>query len=178
MLRVIRTYLNAPDTTMIVDVVDDHNRVVARADRTTLLRDHLNFRTVHILLLDSAGRLILQHLNSSHPRHPNRIGSSAAGYLRAGESYRAAARRKLKAELGIRSGLTYLGEIEVPDEGSRKFVGIFSGKVTQPPTIADPFIAELVVFDRTSLSQLIADSPQSFTPTFIFVYERFRAQRP
>ena len=51
-----------PDLGMVVDVVDEANRVVGRAQRAQLFEKRLNFRTVDVLLFDSEGRLVLQKL--------------------------------------------------------------------------------------------------------------------
>ena len=85
-----------PNLGMIVDVVDEKNRVVSKAPRAAIFQEHLNFRTVHVVLVDRAGRFLLQRLSSNHPRNANRLGSSAAGYLYARESYFEAAKRKLR----------------------------------------------------------------------------------
>jgi isopentenyldiphosphate isomerase len=176
-LRTIRT-VDDSEAAMLVDVVDDRNKVVARADRSVLLQNHLNFRTVHVLLTDARGRLVLQQLSPTHPRSPNRIGSSAAGYLLTGETYLDAAYRRLDAELDVRPPLRFVGEIDVMDEGSRKFVGVYSGSVRQKPKVKDPLVVALMTFDLAELDSLVGSTPLLFTSTFMAVYERFRRQSP
>jgi isopentenyldiphosphate isomerase len=159
---------------MIIDVVDKENRVISRTERRAVLTDGLNFRTVHVLLFDENDNLVLQRLSPHHPRSPNRLGSSVAGYLYAQETYFAAAKRKLREELRVTARIQNIGQLEMPDEMSRKFVGVFIGRLRQKPMIADDLIAELVYLTAPRLDSLVNDSPSAFTPTFLFVYDHFK----
>src|SRR5690349_17107737 len=127
---------------MLVDIVDEKNRPIGRAERATLLHAHLNFRTVHILFWDAQERLLLQQLPPNHARHPGRLGSSVAGYLQSGETYFAAARRKEREELHLATRLRHLGVLEMRDEASRKFVGVFLGALMSTPVPDYEHIAE------------------------------------
>jgi isopentenyldiphosphate isomerase len=141
----------APNLGMIVDVVDTKNRAVAKARRAVLFEEHLNFRTVHVVLLDRAGRFLLQRLSPNHPRNPNRLGSSVAGYLYAQESYFEAAKRKLKEELCFRARIRSVGQLEMIDQGSHKFVEVFIGALRRRPILADSLVAELVYMQPQEL---------------------------
>ena len=156
---------------MIVDVVDRQNRVVDRAQRSSLLKRHLNFRTVHVLLFDGSGRLILQKLAPHHPRSPGRLGSTVAGYLFSGESYLAAARRRMRAELEITARLKRIGQFEMNDEGSRKFVRAYAGLLIHPPTIRDPLVVGLEHIKARDLRRRIGHNSSEFTATFVTLYE-------
>ncbi len=159
---------------MIVDVVDDRNRAVSRAERRELLPKGLNFRTVHILLFDRENQIFLQRLVAQHPRSPSRLGSSVAGYLRANETYFHAARRKLREELSIPARIRSVGQFEMNDEGSRKFVGVYVGRTLRKPTIADDLVKELVLMTEANIRKLIHRNPAAFTTTFVSVYDYFR----
>jgi isopentenyl-diphosphate Delta-isomerase len=162
---------------MIIDVVDNEDRVVSTAERRIVLDLGLNFRTVHVLLFDEKRRLLLQHLSNSHPRSPNRLGSSAAGYLYSRENYSTAANRKLREELQVTASIKDIGRFEMTDERSHKFVGVFTGTLYQKPTFADDLVTEIVRMELNELSSLIRISPSMFTQTFLFVYDYFRRTR-
>jgi len=164
----------AADLNMIVDVVDNKNHVVGKAERQALLRARLNFRTVHVLLFDYLGRLVLQRLPPDHLRNPCRLGSSVAGYLRSMEGYEDAAKRKLWEELRVTSRLKNIGQFKMIDEGSRKFVGVFIGKLQQHPKFEHDESFELIYLERRDLITQIRKNPENFTPTFLLVYEHFR----
>lgn len=174
-----RISIVAADVHMIVDVVDDGNQRAGVAERGSLLERGLNFRTVHILLFASTGRLILQRLRPNHPRSPAKLGSSVAGYLAAGESYEGAAHRKLRKELGINAALRYLGETTMLDERSRKFIGVFVGHLGQGaprPRPETETIEELLDLPIEIIDRMTAEAPEKFTDTFLVVYGFFRSR--
>ena len=158
----------------MVDVVDEENRVIAKAARQILLEKGLNFRTAHVLLSNEEGQFVLQQLSAHHLRSPNRLGSSVAGYLYSEESYFQAAARKLREELSVTAQIRNIGEFQMVDEASRKFVGVFVGTLQQTPVIADDQIAELIYLFPTQVDLLLNADPSRFTPTFVQVYEHFR----
>lgn len=157
-----------------VPTVDAANRIVGEARRGDVLPRALNFRTVHVLLFDGAGRLLLQRLPADHRRSPGRLGSSVAGYVLVGESYAEAARRKTADELGLTGSLDYRDTLAMTDQDSRKFVGVFTGTV-DGPVRADPAqIAELVWLDVDTVESMLRDRPDRFTPTFRVVFDGWR----
>jgi isopentenyl-diphosphate delta-isomerase type 1 len=83
-------------------VVDEHDRPVGVATREFVHRHGLRHRSVHILVFDPAGRLLLQKRARGKDENPGLWDTSAAGHVAAGEGYARAARRELAEELGIR----------------------------------------------------------------------------
>lgn len=161
----------------VVDVVDKRNRRIGSVPRHELLPNRLNFRTVHIFVIDRSGKLILQKLRQDHSRNPTRLGSSVAGYLHAGERYASAATRKLRDELGLKLPLTKVGTFEMIDERSHKFVRLFLAQV----------VNEAVEFDTTQIDSVVSMPfkqidlnieccPEKYTPTFLRAYEFFKSK--
>lgn len=172
--------LHRPDLDMAIDVVDVHNRPIGITRRGDVLATKQNFRTVHaILSVRRAEDILLQFLPSNHPRSPLRFGSSVAGYVMAGESYDIAIRRKLKDELvSVQTAqLRKLAEIQMDDEGSTKFVGVYVGRVASVPKFDEDHIAGLAVLPVSTIDGLLTSAPYLFTTTFVNVYRRFRAGR-
>jgi hypothetical protein len=66
-----------------------------------------------------------------------------------------------------------VGEFQMADETSRKFVGVFTGTLRQPPVIADDQIAELIYMLPAQIDSLLKADPSRFTATFVQVYEHF-----
>jgi isopentenyl-diphosphate Delta-isomerase len=164
------------DLWMLVDAVDEANRPIGKAIRGDVLLDGVNFRTVHVLLRDAERRLILQRLPETHPRSPGQLGSSVAGYLRSGESYEAAAHRKLQEELGVDADLAYIDSISMKDRNSKKFIGVFVGDIDRAPRYDREQVAELVSLTLPELSIRVATTPTDFTATFIHVFGHIRQQ--
>src|SRR5438067_12996334 len=86
---------------MVIDAVDQSDSFIGPVRRNEVFRRRVNFRVVHILLFDRRGQLLVQQLASTRTRHSGYWGSSVAGYIFAGESYEAAAQRRLGEEIGI-----------------------------------------------------------------------------
>ncbi|HYO53456.1 NUDIX hydrolase [Archangium sp.] len=155
---------------MLLDQVDGRDRPVGHIRRADIFKKRANFRVAHILLFSPDGRLLLQKIAPTHNRHPGYWGSSVAGYVKAGESYENAARRKLQEELGIEDiPLKRLGKISMLDEGAKKFIVIFTatyGGALQP----NP--EDFAALEFVSLNQFQAKKvKRRFTPTFEHVLQ-------
>jgi isopentenyldiphosphate isomerase len=154
-----------PRETMLLDQVDSRDRPIGSVLRADVFRRQANFRVAHILLFSRKGQLMLQKIAPTHPRHPLHWGSSVAGYVKAGESYKEAARRKLKEELGIEDiSLKFLGKTSMLDEGVKKFIAVFTATYDGPlePNPDDFAALEFVPLSRLQTRKV----KRHFTPTF------------
>jgi ADP-ribose pyrophosphatase YjhB (NUDIX family) len=110
------------------------------------------------------------------------LGSSAAGYLHAGESYAAAAARRLAEEIDVTTPLAEVGQTSMHDGGATKFVRVYLAPVGGArPRVVDPGHVEAVEFwDIGDVDELLRDDPGAFTPTFptVFRYFTLREERP
>jgi isopentenyl-diphosphate delta-isomerase len=132
-----------PGRNALIDRVDEQNRSVGTIARQDVFTEHANFRTVHVLVLNHAGDLLLQQLAPTRDRHPLQWGSSAAGYIYSGETYEDAARRRLREELGLDSELKPVGVTPMDDEGVTKFVGVFVTVADHPRVLEPDHIADI-----------------------------------
>lgn len=161
----------APTAAGLVDAVDDRNERVGTVPRRDVFTAGTNFRTVHVLVFDDAGALLLQRLAGERDRHPLRWGSSVAGYLHAGEDYASAARRRLQEELSLTTPLRQVGITAMPDDGVTKFIGVF---ITRSNTarIGEPqHIAALRYWPRDQLGARLQREPELFTPSLLHVLD-------
>ena len=85
----------------LLDVVDDHDRVVGRATRREVRLGRLLHRFSSILCWDPDGRLYVHRRTDDKDVYPGMYDMAAGGVLAAGESYLEAARRELAEELGV-----------------------------------------------------------------------------
>jgi isopentenyldiphosphate isomerase len=167
----------APSASTLIDRVDDYDRPIGVVERGAVFEQHANFRVVHIFVFDTAGRLLLQKLGHKRERNPLRWGSSVAGYLYAGESYHAAARRRLREELGLEAELDPVGRTMMIDRGSRKFIMLFRTTVSaNEPRIAEKdHIEDIRFWELTEIEEALARDPEIFTETFRHVFSFFKA---
>jgi len=153
----------APGPTSLIDAVDERNEPVGVVLRSEVFELRSNFRTVHVLVFNSAGDLLLQQLGPSRERHPLRWGSSVAGYLHAGETYEDAARRRLHEELAVEPPVIPLGVVSMVDEGVMKFVGVFTAQADHPRIGEPDHIARLEFSPVERVRADVQRQPERFT---------------
>jgi isopentenyldiphosphate isomerase len=165
---------------MLLDQVNGRDRPIGRIRRADVFRKRATFRVAHILLFSPDHKLLLQKIAPTHDRHPGYWGSSVAGYVKAGESYENAARRKLQEELGIEDiPLERLGKTSMLDEGAKKFITIFMATYGGPlhPNPEDFADLEFVPLSRLRAKKV----KRRFTPTFEhvlqYLFEHFPAAK-
>jgi isopentenyldiphosphate isomerase len=162
---------------MVIDAVDQRDVPVGVVPRKDVFRRHVNFRVAHDLVFNSRGELLVQQLASTRTRHPGYWGSSVAAYLFAGESYPAAAKRRLVEELGIRDvPLNYVGKTSMEDEGSHKFIAVFAATHDGPFDFDRNHIERVEFLPREVIHELQATGSRTFTPTFLKVLRFYESR--
>lgn len=155
---------------MIVDQVDGNDRPIGVLRRAEVFRRRANFRVAHDLVFNSRGQLLIQELAATRSRHPGYWGSSVAGYLFSGESYEAAARRRLSEELGITPlNLEYVGRTTMADDGCFKFIAVFKTVSDGPFNFDRGHISAIEFVAPSDIRKLQAEGSHLFTPTFLQV---------
>ncbi|MFM9030724.1 MAG: NUDIX hydrolase, partial [Opitutaceae bacterium] len=84
------------------DVVNERDEVVGRETRREVHARGLWHLSVHTLVFDRAGRVMLQKRSLLKDLSPGLWDSSCSGHLDAGEDYDSAAVRELGEEIGVR----------------------------------------------------------------------------
>jgi isopentenyl-diphosphate delta-isomerase len=165
--------MSAPTSSTLIDVVNERDEEVGTVRRAEVLKQGQNFRTAHVFVLNSDRHLLLQRLAARRNRHPGRWGSSVAAYLFAGESYRDGAARRMREELGIDASLRRIGKIEMRDTNSLKFVSLFLVHSDAAEIREPDHISQLQYWPLEEVKARLDESPESFTPTFIELFEAF-----
>jgi isopentenyldiphosphate isomerase len=156
---------------MILDRVDQADAPVGVIRRRDVFSAHAGFRVAHILIFSSWGDLLLQKLSSRRDRNPGAWGSSVASYLFANESYEQAAYRRLDQELGVTGlALSFVGKTRMDDDGSLKFISVFSAVYDGPFELNRSQIARIEFQSVAAIRQRIVDGSRRFTPTFLHVF--------
>ncbi len=150
----------------LIPVVDARNRIIGVASRKTChSQPALIHCTVHILILNSKGKILLQKRSRNKKIQPFKWDTSVGGHLRAGENYYQAARRELDEELGIR-GIRirriydYLMRNEEESESIRTYMGVYDG----PFEINRHEIDQIKFWGYTEIRKQIGKGV--FTPNF------------
>lgn len=83
-------------------VVDEDDQVVGQASREEIHAKGLWHRSVHVLVINGEGQVLLQQRSMKKDLNPGRWTSSASGHVDADDaSYQVAARREFEEELGF-----------------------------------------------------------------------------
>ncbi|MEV6804820.1 NUDIX hydrolase [Streptomyces sp. NPDC017248] len=85
----------------IIDIVDEHDRVVDRCPRGEAYARGLRHRCVFVQARDAAGRLFVHRRTATKLVFPSRYDMFVGGVVGAGESYDEAALREAEEELGV-----------------------------------------------------------------------------
>jgi isopentenyl-diphosphate delta-isomerase len=164
----------APSLASLIDVVDEQNQPIGVVRRRDVFRLRANFRTVHVLVVNSHDELLLQRLTWTRDGEPGRWGTSAAGYLHAGEAYLAAARRRVTEELGLSAPLAEVGVTCLHDEGAAQFLGVYSGVAPHPCRPAPSRLVEVAFLSLDAVEHDLAAHPDDYTETFRHVLAFWR----
>ncbi|GAA3917803.1 NUDIX domain-containing protein [Streptomyces gulbargensis] len=86
----------------ILDVVDEHDRVIGRAPRAEVYARGLIHRCAFVRVRDARGRTFVHRRTATKLLYPSLYDMFVGGVVGAGESYDAAALREAEEELGVR----------------------------------------------------------------------------
>jgi isopentenyldiphosphate isomerase len=85
----------------LIDVVDEHDRVVTQATRREVRLRNLRHRSIYVLVFNTVGQLFVHQRTSDKDIFPSYWDVAIGGVLSAGEEYDSGARRELSEELGV-----------------------------------------------------------------------------
>ncbi|MBO6102599.1 MAG: NUDIX domain-containing protein [Opitutales bacterium] len=163
----------------VFDVVDESDNVVSQNTRGFIHENGLMHRAVHAVFLDGKGSILLQKRSKKKDSYPLAYTTSCSGHVDAGESYEAALVRETREELGVEiefSKFQKVGKIPACKETGNEFTGVyfivFNGEFKTPPDEVDSVEwAKISDFEK-----LAKENPEKFTPSFLKVYEFFKAK--
>ena len=85
----------------LVDVVDEHDRVVGTVTRRRMRAERLRHRAVFVVVHSSAGELLVHQRSDDKDVWPGRWDVAVGGVVAAGEGWDDAARREVAEEIGV-----------------------------------------------------------------------------
>ena len=127
----------------LVDVVDEHDRVLHVVSRREMRDERLRHRTVFIAVTNSSGDVLVHRRADHKDVWPGRWDLAAGGVLAAGELYDEGAVRELAEELGIVGvPLQRLGRGAYEDADVAEIATVYRALWDGPVRFADGEVAE------------------------------------
>ena len=162
-----------------LDVVDEQDRIIARATRADVHARRCLHRSVHVLVSNRAGAIYVQRRALTKDCSPGLWDTSAAGHVGHGESYDQAAPRELAEELGLLDEvLQPLCALPASSATGYEFVRVYHCITGHEPVPDRAEIAAGGWWSEAALRAWIARAPDDFTEVFRTIFARFAAARP
>ncbi len=149
----------------VYDLADFRDKVIRSGTKKDARRLSLFTRSVHILLENSQGKILICRRPKNKKTYPDKITSSAGGHVERGESYKVAAIRELKEELGISTPIRDIGRFDMVSRTERAIHHLFAGKAKK----IIPDNREIVSFrfaKPKTVARDIKNNPQKYAIPF------------
>jgi isopentenyldiphosphate isomerase len=158
-----------------VAVVDENDRFVRWTDRTEIHRLRLIHRSIHVLVVDSRGRLVIQLRHRDKLTYAHHWDISCSGHVEEPDYlvgpdgiarpdddldrvYATCAARELEEELGVRAPLAALGHF-LPERGVHyEQIRLFLARSDGPFTAQPEEIEDLRFVTHAELDALCGDA--------------------
>ena len=170
-------------TDELLDIVDTRDRVLGSLSRGEIHRKGLMHRSVHVLVFDGGGSILLQKRSMEKDQCAGMWDSSCAGHVEAGQEYEITATRELQEELGIApSGeLKLLFKMSPTVSNGQEFAMVYSMMHEGPFVAAPDEIDELRWYTVAEVDNWVGVSTaadtsveQDLTSGFIEIWNRYR----
>jgi isopentenyldiphosphate isomerase len=166
-----------------IPVVDEENRFVRWEERRRIHEQRLVHRSVHVLVFDSAGRLLVQRRHADKQTYPRFWDVSVAGHVEESDYtggpdddleavHAAVAARELREELGVDAPVARLARLG-PEPGVHyEQIHLYRAVSDGPYTLQADEVEEYRLLDRAALRALL-DGGEPVTHALRWLVERF-----
>ena len=164
----------------LLDVVDLNDVVVDSKSRGEVHRLQLPHRSIHVLVFNADGCLLLQKRSMQKDECAGMWDSSCAGHVEAGQHYATTAVREFDEELGVELGAEpeYLFKMSPTAGNGMEFAAVYRVYHEGPFVIAEDEIDELEWFNGTQLDRWVdgesALEGAELTTGFCEIWRRYR----
>jgi len=156
----------------LLDVVDERDVVIKRGvAREDIHARRLLHRSVIVFVLNSKGQIFVQERSPAKDVYPGLLLASCSGHVLSGESYKEAAIRELREELGIEVGPRALDRVcdfncITPEEQEMTVLFVLENydkpiNIDRQEIISGKFVSVQELKNQTKLE------PKKFTPPFL-----------
>lgn len=172
--------MNQPNsyTADLFDVVDENDTVLKTEDRSTVHREKLFHRAIHVFVFNEAGKLFLQRRSLTKDTAPGKWVSSCSGHVDSGEDYDEAAERELAEEISLTNpvNLKRMFKEKPCKQTGYEFVWVYTCE-SEGPFGLDPFeVSEGQWIEVKHLNNWLKERPRDFAWSFVHLWDRFRRE--
>ena len=160
-------------------LVDERNRATGSAGKTAIHRAGLLHRAFSIFVVDARGRIVVQQRSPDKYHSGGLWANSCCGHPRCGERTIAAARRRLREELGVTSALSFGFFARYQAElgngmHENEFVYVYFGRLTAEPRPDPAEVAGIALLSCEEIGRRIEREPNRFTFWFKHYFRKHR----
>ncbi len=147
----------------LVDIVDEQDTVVGHEFKRKVHETGLLHRIVHVFVFNQSGDVFLQTRARKEGLGTGKLDASVGGHVEKGESYRHAAIREMKEELGIDVPILFAVRFFQKEHGYSHYCTCYTAR-NEGPFKTDP--TETVhgrFYSKADILALLVNSPEKFT---------------
>ena len=160
------------EQTEIFDIVDECDEVIGSASREEVHRKGLKHRSVHLLVFNRKGEVLLQKRSMQKDTFPDTWDSTVSGHVDSGEDYDQSVIRESIEEMGIEfdSVPEKMFKITACEETGQEFCWIYCHHHDGPFSPNEDEISEARWFSPEELENLPLQDSSIFSPAFSLIW--------
>ena len=157
-------------------IVDDSDQIVGYRGKEQAYKERAMLRSVQIFVYNTKGELYIQKRGGNKLRYQGYFCASVAGHVEPGESYREAATRELREELGLKlkkvDDLKFIVKEKIPvGEDNYAMTSLFTIITDESITLQKKEIETGKFYTLKNVQRLISES-FPFTPGFLYLFNK------
>ncbi|MAZ62266.1 MAG: NUDIX hydrolase [Euryarchaeota archaeon] len=158
----------------IFDIVNDSDKVIGSASRSEVHNRGLKHRSVHLLIFNKQGSVLLQKRSIEKDTFPGTWDSSVSGHVDSGETYDEAVIRESWEELGVKFDEVpeKIFKVDSCKETDNEFSWIFRHFSEGPFSPNLDEISEIKWFTMQSLDDSNLEDSAVFSPAFSLIWSK------
>ena len=158
----------------IFDIVNDSDKVIGSASRSEVHNRGLKHRSVHLLIFNKQGSVLLQRRSMEKDTFPGTWDSSVSGHVDSGEIYDEAVIRESWEELGVRFHEVpeKIFKVDACEETDNEFSWVYRHFSEGPFSPNMDEISEIKWFTMQSLDDSDLRDSSIFSPAFSLIWSK------
>ena len=160
------------EETEIFDIVNDRDEVIGSASREEVHRKGLKHRSVHLLIFNRKGEVLLQKRSVQKDTFPDTWDSTVSGHVDSGENYDESVIRESFEEMGIEFDNVpdKMFKITACEETDQEFCWIYRHRHEGPFFPNCDEISEVKWFSQEELENSPLHDSSVFSPAFSLIW--------